>query len=79
MILAVFNRGGKLSIVNEKLNKSASWSNISFLWSFIVLVGTLYGPAALLISSVERISLISTLSVGERKNEFRFSFVNIIF
>ena len=79
MILAVFNRGGKLSIVNEKLNKSASWSDISFLWSFIILVGALYGPAALLMSSGERISLISTLSVGERKNEFRFSFVNIIF
>ena len=68
MILAVFNRVGKLPVVNERLNKSASWSEMSFLSNFNTLVGILYGPVALLISSDERISLISSLSVGERKN-----------
>ena len=43
MILAVFIRVGKLPTVNETLNKSASWSDISFLSSFITLVGILYG------------------------------------
>ena len=68
MILAVFNRVGKLPVVNERLNKSASWSEMSFLSNFNTLVGILYGPVALLISSDERISLISSLSFGERKN-----------
>ena len=75
MTLAVLNRVGKLSVVNERLNKSASWSEMLFLSNFNTLVGILYGPAALLISSDERISLISSLSVGERKNELGFSFV----
>ena len=56
-------------------NKSASWSKISFLSNFNTLVGILYGPVALLISSDVRISLISSLSVGEREMEFGFSFV----
>ena len=63
MTLAVFNRVGKLPVVDERLNKSASWSEISFLGSFSTLVGILYEPVALLISSDERISLISSLSV----------------
>ena len=75
MTLAVLNRVGKLSVVNERLNKSASWSEMLFLSNFNTLVGILYGPAALLISSDERISLISSLSVGERKKELGFSFV----
>ena len=75
MTLAVFNRVGKLPVVNERLNKSASWSEMSFLSNFNTLVGILYGSAALLISSDERISLISSLSVGERKKELGFSFV----
>ena len=66
---------GKLPVVNERLNKSASWSEISFLSSFNTLIGILYGPVALLISSDERISLISSLSAGETKSEFEFSFV----
>ena len=74
MTLAVFNRVGKLPVVNERLNKTASWSEISFLSSFNTLVGILYGPVALLISSDERICLITSLSTDERKKEFGFSF-----
>ena len=75
MTLALFNRVGKLSVVNKRLNKSVSWSEISYLSSFNTLVGILYGPVALLISRDQRIRLISSLSVGERKKEFAFSFV----
>ena len=75
MTLAVFNRVGKLPVVNKRLSKSASWSEISFLNNFNTLAGILYGPVALLISYDERISLISSFSVGERKKKFRFSFV----
>ena len=74
MALAVCNRVGKLPVVNERLNKTASWLEISFLSSFNTLVGILYGPVALLISSDERICLITSLSAGERKKEFGFSF-----
>ena len=70
-----FNRVGKVSVVNERLNKSASWSEISFLSSCNALVGILYGPVALLICSDEITSLISSLSVGERKKELGFLFV----
>ena len=66
MTLSVLNRVVKLPVVNEKSNKSPSWSKISFLSSFNTLVGFLYGPITLLISSDERISLISFFSVGER-------------
>ena len=58
MTLAVFERVEKLPVVNKILNKLPSWSEISFLSSFNTLVGMLYGPAALLISRDERISLI---------------------
>ena len=54
MTLAVFNRVRKLPIVNERLNKSASWSEMLFLSNFNTLVGILYGPVALLISIVMR-------------------------
>ena len=75
MTLEVFNRVGKLPVINERKNKSAAWSEMSFLSNFNTLVGILYGPVVLLISSDERISLISSLSVGERKKELVFSFV----
>ena len=61
MNLGVFNRVGKLPVVNQRLNKSANWSEISFLNRFNTLVEILYGPVALLISSDERISLTSSL------------------
>ena len=82
MTLAVFNRVGKLSVVNGRLNKSVSWSDMSFLSNFNTLVGILYGPIALLISSDERISLISSLSVGERKKGIRvflYEVISVIF
>ena len=37
-----FNRVGKLPVVNEGLNKSASWSEILFLSIFNTLVGIQY-------------------------------------
>ena len=73
MTLAVFNIVAKLPVVNERLNKSASWSEMPFLSNFNTLVGILYGSVVLLISSDERISLISSLPVGERKKELGFS------
>ena len=87
MTLAVFDRVRKLPVITERLNKSASWSEISFLSSFNTLIGILYGPVALLISSDERISLISSLSIGERKSNLGFRllgnngnfYVNIFF
>ena len=75
MTLAVFTRVGKLPVVNEGLNKLAIWSEISFFSSSNTLVGIPYGTVALLISRDERISLISSLSVGERKKELGFPFV----
>ena len=69
MTLAVFNRVGKLPVINERLNKSASWSERSFLSNFNTLVGILYRPVALLISNDERISLISSyLLVRGKRN-----------
>ena len=57
MTSAVLNRVGKLPIVNERLDKLASCSQISFLSSFNTLAGILYGPVALLMSSDERLGL----------------------
>ena len=64
--LAVFRRFGKVPVVKEKLNKSASCSEISFFSIFKTLLGILYGPVDLLISREERINLISSLLVGGR-------------
>ena len=64
----------KLPVVNERLNKLADRSEI-FLTSFDTLVVILNRPVALLIPRDKRISLISSLSVGERKKELEFSFV----
>ena len=76
--LAVYERAGKVLIVKERLNKSASCSKMSFLSKFKTLLGILilYGSVDLLISREERIILISSLLVGERKNGSGFSFVN---
>ena len=64
-----------MPVVKEMLNKSASCSEMSFLSIFETLLGILYGPVDLLIFREERIILISSLLVGERKNESGFSFV----
>ena len=61
--------------VIERLNKCSRWSELSFLSSVNTLVRMQYGPVALLISRVERICLISSLSVGDRKRELGISFV----
>ena len=68
MTLLLFKRVGKLPFANERLNKSASCSEISFLNGFNTLVGILYEPVAFLMSREERIDLISSLSVGEGKS-----------
>ena len=72
--LAVFKRVRKVPVVKERLNKSASCSEISFLSIFKTLLGILYGPVDLLILREERINLISSLLVGEMKNASGFSF-----
>ena len=72
--LAVFERVGKVPVVKEKLNKWASYSEISFSSIFKTLLGILYGPVDLLMSREERINLISSLLVGERKKGSGFSF-----
>ena len=73
--LAVFKRVGKVPVLKERLNKSASCLEILlFLSIFKTLLGILYGPVDLLISREERKNLISSLLVGERKNVSGFSF-----
>ena len=73
MTLAVFNRVGKLPVVNKILNKSVN--KILFLSSFNTFVGILYGPVAFLMPSDQRVSLTSSLSIVERKRGFEFAFV----
>ena len=69
--LAVFKRVRKVPVVKERLNKSASCSEISFLSIFKTLLGIRYGSVDLLISREERINIISSLLVGERKGKER--------
>ena len=73
--LAVFKRFGKVPVVKERLKKSASRSEMSFLSVLKILLGILYGAVDLLIFREERINVISSLLVGEWKNESGFSFV----
>ena len=61
-----------MPVIKERLNKSASCSEIPFLSIFKTLLGILYGPVDLLISREERINLISSLLVGERKGKENF-------
>ena len=42
--LAIFKRVGKVPVVKERLHKSASCSEMSFLSIFKTLLGTLHGP-----------------------------------
>ena len=73
--LTFFKRDWKLSVVNERLKKLASDSEISSLSSFNTLHGLLYGTVVLLISGDERIKLISSLPVGKREKNWGFSFM----
>ena len=69
-----------MSVVRERLNKSASCSEIPFLNIFKTLPGILYGTVDLLISRDERINLISSFLVGENKNVSGFSeVISILF
>ena len=72
---AIFKRVGKVPVIKERLSKSASCSKASFLSTFKILLWILYGPLDLLISREERIILISSLLVGERKNKSGFLFL----
>ena len=58
--LAIFKRAGEMPVVKERLNKSASCSEMSFLSIFKILLGIMYGPVDLLISREQRIILISS-------------------
>ena len=64
-----------LELIKKRLTKSTSCSEILFLSIFKTLLGILYGPVDLLISREEKINLISSLLVGERRNELGFLFV----
>ena len=61
-----------MPVVKERLNKSAIYSKMPSLTIFKTLLGILYGPVDLLMSREERINLISSLLVDERKNESGF-------
>ena len=56
--LAVFKRVGKVPVVKQRLNKSASYSEMSFLSTFETLLGILCGSVDLLVSRQERIILL---------------------
>ena len=56
--LAVFKRVGKVPVVKQRLNKSASYSEMSFLSTFKTLLGILCGSVDLLVSRQERIILL---------------------
>ena len=75
MTLLVFKRVGKLPFANERLNKSASCSEISFLNGFNTLVGILYEPVAC--HNPKGIKLLSRIRLGLshlRKHKFKHSF-----
>ena len=59
--LADFKRIGKELVLKEKLNKSASYSEMSFLSIFKTLLGILYGPVNLFIFRVDKMNSISSL------------------
>ena len=73
--LAVLKIVGKMPVVKERLNKSASCLEMLFLSRYITVLWILYGPADWLISREERINLISSLLVSKWKNKSGFSFV----
>ena len=66
----IFKIVGNIPFDNERLNRSASWYDISLFKSFRILFGMLFGPTALLSFRDNIISDTSVLSVGVIKNEF---------
>ena len=58
-----------MSVENEVLNISANCVEISFLNSFIILVGMLFGPIDLFEFREDIVFCISYLLVGLRKKE----------
>ena len=59
-----------MSVENEVLNISANCVEISFLNSFIILLGMLFGPTDLFEFREDIVFCISYLLVGLRKKEF---------
>ena len=57
---AVFKRVGYIPEEKERLKISTSCSEISFLCSFNILVGVLFGPKEIM----EIMEIVSSLSVG---------------
>ena len=60
----------KMLVDNEMLNISANWVETSFLGSFNILVGMLFGPTDLFEFREDIIFCISYLLVRLRKKEF---------
>ena len=59
-----------MSVENEVLNISANCVEISFLNSFIILLGMLFGPTDLFEFREDIVFCILYLLVGLRKKEF---------
>ena len=59
-----------MPVENEILNISINWVEISFLSSFNILAGMLFGPTSLLEFREDIIFCILYLLVGLRKKEF---------
>ena len=71
--LLVFKIVGKEPHVKERLNKTANWSDISFFINFKILIGMQLSPEAFWEFRAEIIEIISFLSVGHRKKDFKFN------
>ena len=59
-----------MPVENEILNISVNWAEISFLSSFNIFLGMLFGQTDLFQISEDIIFCISYLLVGLRKKEF---------
>ena len=66
MTFAILSLDGKTPVKKETLKISESSVEISFLWSFSILLGILLGPVDLFESREDTILIISYLSVGCR-------------
>ena len=66
---------GKILVMNERLNKSGSCFEISFLRRNNILEGLLFGPEALLELRADMMLAISPLLVGCRNIVLSLSFL----
>ena len=71
---AILRADGKTPEVNDILEISTSWQEISFLCNFNILVGMLLGPTDLVESSEDSIRATLCLSVGLKKKNVELYF-----